>query len=83
VPEREFLPSPPGPWRDLAVAKNAQMAGSNEHASFYAEKVREVMPWHKDACSLLISNHRTQNQPQAAAEVLSDCLRYFPTVYLR
>ena len=83
VPEREILPSPPGPWRDLAVAKNAQRAGNSEHAIYYAEKVREIMPWHKGACSVLIAGHRAENQPQAADEVLADCLGYFPTAYLR
>jgi hypothetical protein len=41
------------------------------------------MPWHKDACSMLIASHRAQNQPQAAAEVLADCRGHFPTAYLR
>jgi hypothetical protein len=83
VPEREYLPSAPGPWRDLAMARNGERAGEREQAIYYAEKVRELMPWHKDACSLLISSHRAQNQPQAAEELLADCRSYFPTAYLR
>ena len=83
VPEGEFLPSPPGPWRDLAMAKNGQRAGNSEDAIYYAEKVRELMPWHKDACSLLIGMHRNEGQPGAADAVLADCRSYFPTAYLR
>jgi hypothetical protein len=83
VPEEDYKPSPPGPWRDLAMARNGEWAGNSEHAAHYAEKVRELMPWHKDACSLLIASHRAQNQPQAADEVLADCRSYFPTAYLR
>jgi hypothetical protein len=83
VPEREYMPSAPGPWRDLAMARNAERAGEREQAIYYAEKVRELMPWHKDACSLLIASHRAQNQAQAANELLADCLSYFPTAYLR
>jgi hypothetical protein len=83
VPEREYLPSPAGPWRDLAMAKNNEWAGNSELVMYYARKVRELMPWHKDACSMLIARHRGQNQPQAAAEVLADCRSHFPTAFLR
>lgn len=83
IPEREFAPSASGPWRDLAMARNAESAGNSEHAIFYAQKVREVMPWHKDACNLLIGSYRSKGQPAEADEVHTDCRSYFPTAYLR
>ena len=83
VPGREYLPSPAGPWRDLAMARNGEWAGNTEQAIHYARQVRELMPWHKDACSLLISSYRAQGQPQMANEVLADCRSYFPTAFLR
>lgn len=83
VPEREYLPSPAGPWRDLAMARNGEWAGNSEQAIYYARQVRELVPWHKDACSLLIATYRAQGEPKAANEVLADCRSYFPTAYLR
>lgn len=83
VPEEEYLPSSPGPWRDLALARNSEWAGDSEQAIYYAQQVRELMPWHKDACSLLVTSYRMQGRPQAAEDVLTDCRSYFPTAYLR
>lgn len=83
VAERELQPSPPGPWRDLAMAKNSDRAGKGEQAMYYAEAVREVMPWHKDACDLLVMLHRTRGEQARAQGILDECLAYFPTAYLR
>ncbi len=83
VPKNKLEPSPPGPWRDLAIAKNSDWAGDSDNAIRYAEAVREVMPWHKGACELLISTHQKLGDQGKAGEVLADCLSYFPTRFLR
>tara|TARA_R110001599_G_scaffold353459_3_gene592818 strand:+ start:5791 stop:7488 length:1698 start_codon:yes stop_codon:yes gene_type:complete len=83
VPEEEYVPTSPGPWRDLALARNSEWAGNSEQAIYYAQQVRELMPWHKDACSLMITSYRVQGRPQAAEDLLDDCRSYFPTAYLR
>ncbi|MEM8660087.1 MAG: hypothetical protein AAGF35_04305 [Pseudomonadota bacterium] len=79
----EYLPSQPGPWRDLAMARNAQRAGNPEVANQYARQVRELMPWNRDGCSVLIWSYRATDQQSEAEDVLRDCLQYFPTVFLR
>ncbi|MEM8564768.1 MAG: hypothetical protein AAGF57_21175 [Pseudomonadota bacterium] len=81
--EQAYLPSQPGPWRDLAMARNAQRAGDYEAATQYAREVRELMPWNRDGCSLLIWSYRAAGEKNKAEEVLRDCLQYFPTVFLR
>jgi hypothetical protein len=83
VPETEMLPSPPGPWRDIAIARISDWSGNADNAIEYAEKVREAMPWHKDACGLLIASFRSRGEPARADEILFDCRTYFPTRYLR
>jgi hypothetical protein len=83
VPERALEPSPPGPWRDLAMARNSQVAGNTDIAIRYAEAVREVMPWHRDACDLLVSSYRNRGEQGRAQQVLADCRSYFPSEFLR
>jgi hypothetical protein len=83
APEHELRPSPPGPWRDLAIAQNSNRAGDTANAVRYAEAVREIMPWHKGACDLLVGNYRRQREGHKAQEVLADCRSYFPSAYLR
>ncbi len=75
--------SPATPWRDQSAARNAARGGNLEEAQHYAEKVREVMPWHQDACVLLISLHRNEGRPQEAQSVLNACRSYFPAKALR
>ena len=83
VPAGELQPSPPGPWRDLAMAMNNQRAGNRDAATAHAEAVREVMPWHRDACSLLVSAYRNQGEQERAQATLADCHSYFPSQFLR
>jgi hypothetical protein len=45
--------------------------------------VREVMPWHRDACELLVSAYRDRGQQGKAQEILADCRSYFPSEFLR
>ena len=82
VPEQEYQPSGPGPWRDLAMARNNEWAGNSELVMYYARKVRELMPWHKDACNLLAESYRRQGKQSQAATVIADCRSYFPSAYL-
>ncbi len=79
----ELQPSSPGPWRDLAMAVNKQRAGNRDDATAYAEAVREVMPWHRDACGLLVSAYRNQGEQERARAILADCHSYFPSQFLR
>lgn len=81
--QHDWVPSPPGPWRDLAIAKNSNLAGDIDTAVHYARSVRELIPWHKDACNLLIAIYREQGEEIVAQEVLADCRSYFPSAYLR
>ena len=83
VPQSEWLPSSPGPWRDLAVAANSNRAGDTANALRYARAVREIMPWHKGACDLLVGSYRRLGDARKAEEVLTDCRSYFPSAYLR
>jgi hypothetical protein len=83
VAQGELKPSAPGPWRDLAMARNSRWAGNSDIAIRYAEAVREVMPWHRDACDLLVSAYRQRGEQPRAEEVLADCRSYFPSEYLR
>jgi hypothetical protein len=83
VPQSELKPSAPGPWRDLAVAVNSDRAGNIDNAVHFAEAVREVMPWHRDACNLLVGSYRKQGEQGRADEVLADCRSYFPSEFLR
>ena len=83
VPQSQWLPSPPGPWRDLAVASNSNRSGDIASVIRYAGAVREVMPWHKGACDLLVGSYRRLREDGRAAEVLADCRSYFPSAYLR
>ena len=41
------------------------------------------MPWHKGACNLLTSIHRTQGNATEAQEVLYQCRSHFPSALLR
>ena len=83
VPETELVPSPPGPWRELAMAKNSELAGNRDKVISHAEAVREVIPWHRDACNLLTFAHRAQGEQSEAEQILVDCRSYFPSAFLR
>jgi len=83
VPQSEWLSSSPGPWRDLAVAANSNRAGDTANALREARAVREIMPWHKGACDLLVGSYRRLGNARKAEEVLTDCRSYFPSAYLR
>jgi hypothetical protein len=79
----QLVATPPGPWRDLAIARTSGWSGNNAEAIRYAKKVREVIPWHKDACELLVQTYRKGGEVSAAQEALLDCRGYFPSVFLR
>ncbi len=83
VPQNDWQASPPGPWRDLAVAANSNRAGDIDSTLRYAGAVREIMPWHKGACDLLVGSYRALREESRAQEVLADCRGYFPSAYLR
>jgi hypothetical protein len=83
VPERQLQPSPPGPWRDLALAQNSARAGDVDKAIRYAAAVREVIPWQRDACNLLTGSYRGQGRQAEARQVLNECLGYFPSAFIR
>ncbi len=75
--------SPPGPWRDMTRAQVSAWNGQAGRAMVYAEAVRRVMPWHRDACNLLASLHRGRGEEDAADRVLAQCRALFPSLYLR
>ena len=83
VPAAELEPSPPGPWRDLAMASNSQRAGNWDKAIAYAAAVREVMPWNRDACDLLVASYQSRGELPRAQEIHADCHSYFPSQFLR
>lgn len=82
VPQKPVA-TPEGPWQDLAIARTNGWLGSAAEAIRYADKVREVMPWHKDACELLVQTYRSRREPALAQETLRDCRGYFPSAFLR
>ncbi|MEM8660086.1 MAG: hypothetical protein AAGF35_04300, partial [Pseudomonadota bacterium] len=63
---QRFRPSQAGPWREASRARNALRARKYEDAIRYAQITRETMPWHKEACSVLISSFEATNRPQKA-----------------
>ena len=65
------------------LAMNNQRAGNRDNAATHAEAVREVMPWHRDACSLLVSAYRNQGEQDRSQATLADCHSYFPSQFLR
>jgi hypothetical protein len=81
-PER-FRPSPDSPWRDMSVAQISAWNGQPGTAISYAEKTREVIPWHKGACNLLSGTLRSQEKQDQADTVMEECRAYFPSAYLR
>ena len=83
VPAAELEPSAPGPWRDLAMASNSQRAGNWDKAIAYAAAVREVMPWNRDACDLLLASYQSRGELPRAQEIHADCRSYFPSQFLR
>lgn len=81
-PER-FRPSPDSPWRDMSLAQISAWNGQPGTAISYAEKTREVIPWHKGACNLLSGTLRSQEKQDQADTVMEECRAYFPSAYLR
>ena len=83
VPAAALQPSPPGPWRDLSIATNSHWARDSAKAIRHAQAVRAVMPWHKDACQLLVDIYRGRGEQVEAEQILADCRSYFPSAFLR
>ncbi len=79
-------PLPPvtgSPWHALTRAQLALWRGELPQAEAQAREVRRDLPWQRNACSVLIQALRGQGREEDAAQVLADCLDYFPTRYLR
>jgi len=60
-----------------------QRAGNTENAIAYAAAAREVMPWNRDACDLLVATYRSRGEQLRAQEIHADCHSYFPSEFLR
>jgi len=84
VPEiAEPVQPGPGPWQDMGLAQLSAWSGKVEQAITQAQRVRQSIPWHKDACNLLAESYRRQGKQSQAATVIADCRSYFPSAYLR
>ncbi len=79
----ELSAAPRTPWRDLTVGQLAAWSDDVEKAIEHGELAREVMPWNKGACNLLVSAYRGTGRAGEAEAVLEDCRRWFPSKYLR
>lgn len=82
LPPRAVAP-PAGPLRDLTRASVAYRNGDFARSLEAVGSVRDVIPWQKTACQLQITLLRAGGDEQGAADVLWDCLGYFPTAMLR
>ncbi len=63
----------------MAVAQISFWSGQPETAIEYAEKTREQIPWHRQACNLLVQAYRQQGEGNKADEVSRQCRARFPS----
>jgi hypothetical protein len=75
--------SPETPWRDMSAAQISAWSGKPDTAIAYANKVREVLPWHMSACNVLAEIYIERGDTEKADALLQDCSSYFPSRYLR
>lgn len=70
------------PARRLTLAMEAAQLGDDSLALAQARAVRVKIPWQKNACQLEVHTQMKLGERGAAAEVLAECLGYFPTRFL-
>jgi hypothetical protein len=75
--------APDTPWRDVSIALVSAWTGDTGKAIEYSEKARQRIPWHKNACNVLIQVYRGTGRARRADDVLRDCRSYFPSKTLR
>ena len=75
--------SPPTPWRDVAVARISFWSGQADRAIDFANKTRQQIPWHREACNILVEAYQQRGEDALAEEVSRDCHAYFPSGLLR
>jgi hypothetical protein len=68
--------------RQLTLAMEAARLGRDDLTLQHARAVRSEIPWQKRACQLETGMLMKQGQQDAAADVLLECLGYFPTRFL-
>ena len=82
LPEGARFP-PPSAIGEMTRAAVYGRNGQAEQSLVAVRKVRETLPWQKNACQLEINLHRLRKDAISAQAVLDECLGYFPTKYLR
>ena len=75
-------PPPDSPLRQLTLALDAGQRGEDELVLVHARAVRRDIPWQKRACQVEVHTLMKLGDRDAAADVLTDCLGYFPTEFL-
>jgi len=81
-PPEDMLPPPDTPWHDMAIARISEWSGDTDRAIEYAEKTRQAIPWHREACNLLIMNYERKGDMARAGEVRRECRAQFPSYLL-
>ncbi len=76
------VPSAETPWRDMSVAQMSYWAGQSDTALEYGESTRQAIPWHRNACNLLVEVHRKRGSEQQAEAVSRECRAWFPSPLL-
>jgi hypothetical protein len=79
---QQMVPSPEGPWRDMSVAQISFWSDQVDTAIEYGESTREAIPWHLNACNLLVQAHRKQGAQERAEQVARECRAWFPSPFL-
>jgi hypothetical protein len=67
----------------MSAAQISAWSGKPDTAIAYANKVREVLPWHMSACNVLTEIYIERGDTEKADALLQDCSSYFPSRYLR
>ena len=63
----------------MTIARKSSWNNEPEQALEYAHRARSVIPWHMNACNLLTTVYRQQDDTQSAERVLRECLQQFPS----
>ena len=74
---------PPSAIGEMTRATVFARNGKAGEAMMAVRRVRETLPWQKNACQLEINLHRLRNDALSAQAVLDECLGYFPSKLLR
>lgn len=70
------------PARKLTLAMEAAREGQDAVVLERVREVRRELPWQRTACQVEVRTLMKMGDRKGAAEVLSECLRYFPTRFL-